>query len=130
MADAILHIKDGYYFEVPKFLYRPKYQSLEEVPGFLRTAHPEASLDDFEHAMAGKILIPQPFAMLKNLHDKESGFAISKFMILELVIAALMVFIFVRLAKKMRTGEAPKGRSWNLLESLLIFLRDQVARPA
>jgi F-type H+-transporting ATPase subunit a len=130
MAGAIFHIKDGYFFEVPKFLYRPQYQSLEEVPEFLRKAHPEASLDDFEQAMAGKILIPQPFGTLKNLHDKESGFAISKFMILELVIAALMIFIFVRLAKKIRTGEAPKGRTWNLFEALLVFLRDQVARPA
>jgi F-type H+-transporting ATPase subunit a len=130
MADVILHIKDGYYFEVPKFLSRPQYESLEEVPEFLRQAHPEASLDDFEHAMAGKVLIPQPFGALKNLNEKESGFAISKFMVMELVAAAILLLVFIPLARKIRQGVAPKGRSWNLFESFLLFIRDQVARPA
>jgi F-type H+-transporting ATPase subunit a len=80
--------------------------------------------------MDGKILIPQPFGTLKNLHDKESGFAISKFMILELVVAVALVLIFTRLAKKMRAGGPPVGKTWNMLESVLVYLRDNVARPA
>lgn len=130
MADAIFHIKDGYYFEVPKFLWRPHYENLDEVPAFLRNANPEASLADFEHAMAGKILIPQPFGTLRNLHDRESGFAISKFMIIELVVAVLMSVIFISIARRIRHGEVPRGRLWNLFEAILVFLRDQIARPA
>lgn len=130
MASAILHIKDAYYFEVPKFMWRHHYDSLDEVPQFLREAHPEATVHDFEHALAGKILIPQPFGTLKNLYERESGFAISKFMILEVVAAVLIVWIFVRLAGRIADGNAPKGRFANLFEAFLLFLRDQVARPA
>ena len=32
MADAILHIKDCYYFEVPKVLWPAHYTKLEELP--------------------------------------------------------------------------------------------------
>jgi F-type H+-transporting ATPase subunit a len=131
MADPMAHIKDAYYFEVPKFLWRPNYESLEDVPEFLREAHPEASLSDFEHALAGKVLIPQPFgAKLKNLYEKESGFALSKFMVMELVAALLLIAIFVPLARRARAGDMPRGHGWNLFEAFLVFLRDQVARPA
>src|SRR5688572_15201565 len=131
MADVISHIQDSYYFEVPKFLWRPGYVSLEEVPGFLREAHPDATLAEFEEAMAGKVLVPQPFgAKLKNLYEKESGFAVSKFMVMELVAAILLIAIFVPLARRIHPGEAPKGRGWNLFESFLMFMRDQVAKPA
>ena len=34
MASPILHIKDSYYFEVPRFLWRP-YGELEDVPQWL-----------------------------------------------------------------------------------------------
>ncbi len=128
MADPILHIKDGYYFEVPKFCWR--YDSLEDVPEFLRQAHPHATLSDFKHELDGKIVIPQPFGRLQNLYSKESGFCISKFMILELVAVTLLVAVFMRLAKKMRSGLVPRGRFWNLFESILVFLRNEVARPA
>ena len=130
MADPILHIKDGYFFEVPKFLWRQDYGSLENVPPFLRKAHPHATLAEFNDQMSGKILIKQPFAELRNLHDKESGFAISKFMILEVVATAIICFIFIRLAKRVSTGTGPRGRSWNLFEAFLIYIRDNIARPA
>ncbi len=131
MADPVLHIKDSYFFEVPKFLWRPNYHSLEDVPQYLRTAHPGESLAAFEEAMAGKILIPQfPGTKLKNLYEKESGFALSKFMVLEVVIALLLIAVFTSVARKISTGDAPRGRMWNLLESFLVFIRDQVARPA
>src|SRR5262245_7306415 len=32
MASAILHIKDCYYFEVPKFLARGRYSKMEDLP--------------------------------------------------------------------------------------------------
>ena len=128
MADPILHIKDGYYFEVPKCCWR--YDSPGEVPTFLRAAHPRATLKEFQHELDGKIIIPQPFGQLRNLHTPDSGFCISKFMILELVVAGILFVMFMRLAKTMRSGIAPRGRFWNLFESILVFIRDEVARPA
>lgn len=135
MADPALHIKDAYYFEVPKFLWRYNFKSESDIPEsmkFLREAYPESkiSLTDFGKDLSGKILIPQPFATLKNLHEKEQGFAISKFMILEVVVCLILAVIFIRLAGNISSGNAPKGRLTNLFESILVYLRDNVARPA
>jgi F-type H+-transporting ATPase subunit a len=130
MASAILHIKDAYYFEVPKGLWQYHYTSRDQVPEFLREAHPHSTPEEFNEALDGKILIPQPFATLKNLYEKESGFAISKFMILELVVAVILAALFIRLANKLRAGGVPRGRMLHLLEGILLYIRDEVAKPA
>ena len=41
-----------------------------------------------------------------------------------------MVLIFTRVAKQLSSGAAPKGRFANLFEAFLVFIRDNVARPA
>lgn len=140
MANAILHIKDAYYFEVPKVLWPAKYKSLDELPKTLEFLKHEAAdayhgdtpeaVAAVNHELAGKIVIPQPFGTLKGFYAKESGFCISKFMVIELVIAALLVLIFTRLAPKAASGKAPKGYFWNLFEATLVFIRDGIARPA
>ena len=130
MADSILHIKDSYYFEVPKFMWRHGYTSVDQVPEFLQKAHPHATPAEFNEALDGKILIPQPFATLKNLYEKESGFAVSRFMIMELVVAVIIAALFIRLATKLRSGGVPRGRLLHMLEGILLYLRDNVAIPA
>lgn len=130
MASPVLHIKDGYFFEVPKFLAPKHYTSLEQVPAFLTKAHPGSTIEEFSHELSGKILIPQPFGTLKNLYEKESGFCISKFMILETVIAILLFYTFKKFAEKVHDGEPPRGKFWNIIDSFLVYMRDQVARPA
>jgi F-type H+-transporting ATPase subunit a len=56
-------------------------------------------------------------------------FQLTKFMILELVVAVLMIVIFIPLARRASSGALPRGRFWNAFESLLTFIRDDVARP-
>jgi F-type H+-transporting ATPase subunit a len=58
------------------------------------------------------------------------GFQITKLMILELIAAGLIIAIYIPLARRAASGEAPKGLFWNMFESLLTFIRDNVARPA
>lgn len=53
----------------------------------------------------------------------------TKYMALELVAAMVLVAIFVPLARRVRSGAPPRGRFWNLLEVMVVFIRDQVARP-
>lgn len=131
MADALLHISDAYYFEVPKSLWPNNYQSLDQVPAFLRKAHPDASLEEFQHAMAGKILIPQPFGgELKNLYEPASGLCISKFMLLSVVVAIALYVLFNKLAEKIKHGEVARGKFWNALEAVLVYVRDNIAHPA
>src|SRR5262245_32487973 len=56
-------------------------------------------------------------------------FQLTKFMILELIAALLILLIFLPLARKIREGGLPKGRFWNLFEGLLLFVRDDICRP-
>ena len=130
MADPVLHIKDAYFFEVPRALWRHHYESLGDVPKYLTKAHPHEPVEAFNHALDGKILIPQPFGTLKNLFEKESGFCISKFMILELLVAVIMIAVFTRFSKRIAEDGLSKGRWSNMLEALLLIVRNDIVRPS
>jgi F-type H+-transporting ATPase subunit a len=109
-AHAIGHVKDSDYFEVPRFI-----------------------------SPSGHLTIPQPFYSESRQIELGGPFApldlkITKFMVLELIVAVLMTAIFIRLAGKISAasanGGAPKGRLANLFEGALVFIRDGIARPA
>ncbi|HEY3967854.1 MAG TPA: F0F1 ATP synthase subunit A [Planctomycetaceae bacterium] len=91
----------------------------------------EHSADVFHHVrdntvfevpqfLGGEWHIPQPFG---------ESFAITKFMVLEVVAALLVFFIFRTLASKIANGEPVRGRFWNFWESIALYLRDEVVRP-
>src|SRR6476646_5283763 len=44
--------------------------------------------------------------------------------------AIAIAFVFIRLANKMRRSDVPKGRFWNFLELMIVYIRDEVAEPA
>jgi F-type H+-transporting ATPase subunit a len=110
-SHLISHVKDAEYFDVPR-------------------------------ALGGKWVIPQPFKTSEPLVTFRVGFKpiddriepfdlkITKFMILETLAALIMVLLFVGLAARLRKGGAPKGRLTNLLEAMVVYIRDEVARPA
>lgn len=90
-----------------------------------------AKIQEYNDALSGKILIPQPFGgKLRNAYEPESGFCLSKYMIIELAVALLLVGIFAWLGKRIQGGAVPKGRAWNLLEGLIEYVRKQVFEPA
>ncbi|MAQ89366.1 MAG: ATP synthase F0 subunit A [Rhodopirellula sp.] len=217
MADPALHIKDAYFFEVPKFAFPRSYtkpsefpsvwlkldptvqlaeaellaaeypvgeksaeqsvqawqdwspkhhhapydvyyeeeQSTEtehkEIPASFRKSVQQEVLGDTkwldgevadkwsEHGLlakynkhlSGKIIIPQPFGgELRNLHEAESGFCVSKFMLVELVVVSVVVLLFARLGKSISGGKPAKGTLANFLETFLLFIRDEVVRPS
>jgi F-type H+-transporting ATPase subunit a len=69
----------------------------------------------------GHVAIPQPF--------EPFGFTLTKFMVIELVAAILIAVFFVALAKALKGGAIPRGRFRNMLEAMLLYFRDKVARP-
>ena len=124
--------------EIFQFIDGPQWMTLrDDVRGEIaidnyKTSQPDWSshkIDEYNHHLHGKILIPQPFGEIKNLHEKADGFCISKFMVLELVIAFCMVATFSWLGRRVRNGDRPRGRLWNFFESFLVFLRDDIAYP-
>ncbi len=130
MADPLLHIKDSYFFEVPRALWPANYESMDEVPAWVLKEHPHATVEQVNEAFTGKILIPQPFGTIKNLFEPASGFCISKFMILELVGAILVFWLFYSFSKRVRGDGAPKSRGWNLVETLVVFVREGIVKNA
>jgi F-type H+-transporting ATPase subunit a len=98
------HVQDDTGFSVPNFL-----GTRWEIPDFLGTqGKPLVSI-------AGKPVIQGQ---------------LTKFMVLELLGAVLVAVLFIALAKRIRNGDRPRGRFFNLLEVFVVFIRDQVARPA
>ena len=64
------------------------------------------------------------------LPPKIFGFQITKFMILELIAALLVIAIYVPLARRLRNGQPASGWRDNMLEVLLTFIRDEIAKPS
>lgn len=109
--------------------------SVEIREQFARNVEPqwawsEAKFAGYNKHLSGKILIPQPFGELRNFYEKESGLCISKFMILEVIVALLLFGAFSWLARRIGDGERPVGRLWNFLEVFVVYIRDQIAKPA
>ena len=101
-AHLIGHVKDATYFELPR-------------------------------ALGGKVEVPQLVEPINPPRDgmiEAFDLQITKFMVLEVVAAIIVLLIAIPLANKMAGGRPVKGRLWNGLEAILLFLRDEVARPA
>ncbi len=105
------HVKDADFFELPGFLGKHLY-----IPQPFQLAHP--------------IEIPKTKINDIDKHMVPIDLKITKFMVLEVVAAVLVVGLFTWLAGKVRGGQAPKGRLVNMLEAMVLFIRDEVARPA
>lgn len=53
----------------------------------------------------------------------------TKYVVLMLLAGLLIFLIYVPIARRARNGEAPRGGWWNCFESILTFIRDQLAKP-
>ena len=137
--DAYLETKYGSWFDDnPSFGLT--WKQIKKDAGDLDAFHADAGarwawsgqkLQAYNQHLSGKIMIPQYFGgELRNLYQKESGFALSKFMVIEVFVALILVAAFAALARQVAQGERPRGRWWNLLETFFVFIRDQVARTA
>lgn len=112
---------------------RSKYDQADVVEEYLEAPNTGWSQDKIEAynlSLSGKVFIPQPFATLRNAYETQSGFGISRYIVIEIVVAILLLITFRWLAKKVASGESPTGKLWNLLESFVEFVRNNVVVPA
>lgn len=58
------------------------------------------------------------------------GIQITRFMVMELVAAVLMLLILIPLARHIAKSRVTRGRFWNMFEAVVVFIRDGIARPA
>lgn len=59
-----------------------------------------------------------------------AGIQVTRFMVMETVAALLMIAIFVPLARHAARQQVTRGRLLNIFEAILMFVRDNIARPA
>jgi F-type H+-transporting ATPase subunit a len=59
-----------------------------------------------------------------------AGFQITRFMVMELIVAALMIGIMIPSVRHIARTPYSKGIFANMIEVVLLFIRDQVARPS
>ena len=70
-----------------------------------------------------------PYAVELDL-PTVAGFQVTRFMVTEVVAAVLVMVIVVPLARHAARQHVTKGPFLNAFEAMLLFIRDQVARPA
>ena len=89
------------------------------------------AIDPFEHVVdAEHFHIFETINLGLHLPGKIGMFfQITKFPIFLLIAGIIVGAAVLWVAKKIQTGEPPKGKLWNLIESLLFFVRDKIARP-
>jgi F-type H+-transporting ATPase subunit a len=111
-ADHLIgHVKDADYFELPRFL-----GGTWQIPQLRKSSEPIARLSVGFKPIDDRI---EPITL-----------KITKFMVIELVVAVLLIVVFARLAGQLKRTGTAKGAWANSLEAMIVFIRDQVARPA
>ncbi|MCA9114948.1 MAG: F0F1 ATP synthase subunit A [Planctomycetaceae bacterium] len=109
-ADVFHHVRDADVFELPKFMGGELHLPMLEF-------------------------LPSPTKMLLaaqgHLPEGESimGLQVTRFMVLQVVAAVLVLLIARGLAIRVSGGQPVRGRWWNFWETLALFIRDEVVRP-
>lgn len=84
-----------------------------------------AAVNPFEHVQDGT-----HWEIFKNLGwEWHLPWGLTRFKVLMLAAAVLILLVYGPMAQKAQSGAPPRGRWWNSFESLLTFIRDQVAKP-
>jgi F-type H+-transporting ATPase subunit a len=58
------------------------------------------------------------------------GFQITRFMVMELIVALLMIVILIPVVRHIARNAVSRGWFMNMFEAVLLFIRDEVARPS
>jgi F-type H+-transporting ATPase subunit a len=58
------------------------------------------------------------------------GFQITRFMVMEVVVALLMIVVLIPVVKHIARQSVTRGWFMNMFEAVLLFIRDEVARPS
>ena len=108
----------------------PEHGDVHKAAGHPEGAHDEKH-DPLDHVMDAEHWDFFPTAGW-DLHLPNYGQfrRITKYMLLELIAAGLVAAIYIPLARRMQSGQTPRGAWDNSFEVLLTFVRDQIARPA
>lgn len=86
-------------------------------------------IDPFHHVINDPTFVFSESLGLQYTLPKIAGYQITKFHAFLALAALLVAVAMIWIGRKMATGQNPRGKLWNLLESLLYFVREKVAKP-
>lgn len=113
------HVQDSDYFELP-------------------------AIGSWDYLNKGKIKIPQisPWTeesplvgengvieVKPNQFFGQITFQPTKFVVLELIGALIVAAIFTPYARRIKNGDQPQGRFWNMIDATVCYVRDEIAVP-
>ncbi|MEM7454444.1 MAG: F0F1 ATP synthase subunit A [Planctomycetota bacterium] len=118
------HVQDSYHVELPRFLGLNVKETNEagELVDYV---------DSHGHTIPG-IAVPNLTGFTKEepmFGTRENPWFVgrpTKFMCLEIVAALIITVLFVWLARQIKGGKVAKGRFANLLETFVVFVRDDI----
>lgn len=109
------HVEDSTEFHLPRFM------TSEESHGHVKIPQPFATGEPIFKVQTGNALIDRTI--------KPLDLVITKYMVIEVIVALVILVFFVALGRALKGGAIPRGRFRNMLEAMLLYFRDHVARP-
>ena len=114
-AETLMHhVKDSEYFLLPRW-FSPQTEGKLYIP-------------QFRDSQDAVLEIKTGFPPVDNLIEP-LNLRLTRFMVLEVVGALILMAVFIPLARRLKSGARPQGRFTNLLDAMVLFIRDQVSRP-
>ncbi len=121
------HVQDATYFHFPRNFAEEGKDGHIYLPQPLAT---EIEGSDHGHGPAYEpVWTSQTGNPIVDNAVQPLDFVFTKFMAIELFVAIIAILLFGWLATRISSGKAAKGWFANLLETFLVFIRDEVARP-
>ena len=59
-----------------------------------------------------------------------TSFQPTKFVVLELLAAILIAAIVIPYARRVKSGDRPKGKFWNMIDVVVCYVKNEIAEPA
>ncbi|MFO1066052.1 MAG: hypothetical protein U0892_19495 [Pirellulales bacterium] len=92
---------------------RRTYDSRSTLDEYLATPKANWSAEkvkEYNKDLSGKVFIPQPLGELRNAYEVQSGFGISRYMVVEIAVALVLLLAFRWLAGLISSGKPPRPR--------------------
>ena len=123
-SHLIGHVQDSDHFELPSFLAG----SVDfEKKGKIEIPHIPFLWSDDEPFMGENGVV---FDVKPNQFIGPATFQPTKFIILELIGALIICAVFIPYARRIKNGDRPQGRFWNLIDTMVCYVRDEIALPS
>ncbi len=120
----IAHVQDSDHFEMPSFLAGTfDYEAKED----LNIKIPRMSPWSAEKPLVGE---GGTIQFTPNQFIGPIDFQPTKFVILELIGALIVCAVFIPYARRIKNGDRPKGRFWNMIDTMVCYVRDEIAVPS